>query len=528
MISIVPRMSGWIRQWNGYWPAALNTSPPDAPLPRFGVVQVPSSSVAVCGMGSLFVKVMTWPTSAVTRPGAKDDPEIRTATAPVSEDGSQAEAAGSVAGASVAVGVDAVVGSTVGAGTAVAGAEAGGASVGATVEESAHAATTMATRIPMDRSGDGRRDMADLLRRHGGALHRQVRRRSLAGFRAFQPRWHVGRHGVTERPIPSGFPASLAEGRPMAPLAPPRAPAVAVTPIQLERTPFTSLHAVAYRGPVSYPVNAAIVRRLLLHEAAVHAVPGRELTDLGDGVLLLDPADPEPFWNRLAAVRWPDEPAAFDRRLTEVLLRFAAKGRQPHVWVSPPHDQPADLVARLAANGFEDTGPGLLMVADGPTAARAALDRPAADPTVRIRRTGSLTNAAADAEARPIVDVLLGAFGVGEERRPGVTAETLASLRDPRFMHYVVLVGDRPAAVARRATFDGLTYLSSIGTAPWARGRGLGRLVTATATADGFAAGSAYVHLGVFVDNDPAVALYLRLGFQRSGDPGPDMLLVGR
>lgn len=279
---------------------------------------------------------------------------------------------------------------------------------------------------------------------------------------------------------------------------------------------------------VNYPIDAATVRRLLLHEAAVHAVPGRELIDLGDGILLLDPANPEPFWNRLAAVRWPDEPAAFDRRLTEILLRFAANGRQPHVWVAPPHDQPADLVSRLAANGFEDTGPGLLMVADDPTAARAAVDRPLADPSVRIRRTGALTSDAAELEARPIVDVLLGAFGVGDERRPGVTSETLASLVDPRFTHYVVEVGDRPAAVARRATFDGITYLSSIGSAPWARGRGLGRLVTATATADGFAEGSAYVHLGVFVDNDPAVALYLRLGFQRSGDPGPDMLLIGR
>ena len=40
-----------------------------------------------------------------------------------------------------------------------------------------------------------------------------------------------------------------------------------------------------------------------------------------------------------------------------------------------------------------------------------------------------------------------------------------------------------PAAVARRATFDGLSYLSSIGTAGWARGRGFGGLVTAAAAA---------------------------------------------
>ena len=84
-----------------------------------------------------------------------------------------------------------------------------------------------------------------------------------------------------------------------------------------------------------------------------------------------------------------------------------------------------------------------------------------------------------------------------------------------------------PAAAARRATFDRLSYLSSIGTAPWARGRGLGRLVTATATLDGLDAGSDWAHLGVFADNGGAIALYRSLGYELSGAPGPDMLLTG-
>ena len=72
-----------------------------------------------------------------------------------------------------------------------------------------------------------------------------------------------------------------------------------------------------------------------------------DLRDLGDALLLLDPVDPEPFWNRLEAVRWPTDPDAFDRRLAETAVRFAALARQPHVWVSPPHDAPADLAERL-------------------------------------------------------------------------------------------------------------------------------------------------------------------------------------
>jgi ribosomal protein S18 acetylase RimI-like enzyme len=284
--------------------------------------------------------------------------------------------------------------------------------------------------------------------------------------------------------------------------------------------------SVSYRSRVTYPTDATTVHRLLRHEAEVHAVPGRRLRDLGDALLLLDPNDAEPFWNRLEAVRWPSDPAAFDQRLAESAVLFATLGRQPHFWVSPPHDEPHDLAARLAANGFEDAGKGLLMVTLDAAPIRAALpDRP--DPAVVVERHSGLAADALGAVADAVVEVLMDAFEVGTERAPGVRAETVASLADPRFMHYLVRVDGRPAAAARRATFDEATYLSSIGTMRWARGRGLGRLITATAAADGFAQASRWVHLGVFADNDPAIALYRGLGFQLSGDPGPDMILVG-
>ena len=274
------------------------------------------------------------------------------------------------------------------------------------------------------------------------------------------------------------------------------------------------------------PIDAGTLRRLLRHEAEVHAIPGRQLRDLGDALLLYDDVDPEPFWNRLEGLRWPSDPAAFDRRLGEAGILFASIGRQPHVWVSPPHDEPTDLAARLAANGFEDMGKGLLMIARDPAQARAALSRPPADGAVLERLSGVGGHAAGDA-AEAIVTVLFDAFGVGGARRDGIVAETVASLADPRFTHYVVRQDGEPVAVASRATFDWLSYLSSIGTVDRARGPGFGRLVTATALLDAIDDGSEWVHLGVFADNPPAIALYERLGFVMSGDPGPDMVLVG-
>ena len=92
----------------------------------------------------------------------------------------------------------------------------------------------------------------------------------------------------------------------------------------------------AEREP-SDAIDAAMMRRLLLHEARVHAIPGRDLRDLGDSILLHDPVEREPFWNRLEGLRWPDDPEAFDKRLTEVLVLFASIGRTAaHLGVAPP------------------------------------------------------------------------------------------------------------------------------------------------------------------------------------------------
>lgn len=275
------------------------------------------------------------------------------------------------------------------------------------------------------------------------------------------------------------------------------------------------------------PIDRDVLRRLLRHEAEVHAVPGRVVEDLGDGLLLHDPGDPEPFWNRLEAVRWPGEPGAFDRRLVEVLARFASVGRQPHVWVTPAADEPSDLAERLAANGFSDMGLGHLMVAWAPGLDRARLADVATGPAqFVVERLGAGRPDGHMGSAEDVVAVLMDAFGVEEERRRGVTAETRASLADPRFTHYLVRRDGVALAAARRATFDGTSYLSSIGVVPAARGLGLGGRITAVAMLDALEADSGWLHLGVFADNTVAKRLYERLGFVDGSRPSPDMLLV--
>jgi ribosomal protein S18 acetylase RimI-like enzyme len=272
-------------------------------------------------------------------------------------------------------------------------------------------------------------------------------------------------------------------------------------------------------------MDPATMRRLMLHEGRIHAVPGRELRDLGDAILLRDPVESEPFWNRIECVRWPSDPHGFDRRLTETLVLFASLGRQAHIWATPLFDDPPDLVERLAANGFVDVGKGDLMaLADtepSSTTAEAALPR-----GVTVERHHLLSGRGASPSTRAIVDVLVDAFEVGGARRAAMELETAASLAHPWFTHYLVRLDGRPAAVARRATFDGASYLSSIGTAGWARRRGLGALVTRLATADSLALGSEWTYLGVFADNPGAASIYRQAGYVRVGQSCPDLLLM--
>jgi ribosomal protein S18 acetylase RimI-like enzyme len=132
-----------------------------------------------------------------------------------------------------------------------------------------------------------------------------------------------------------------------------------------------------------------------------------------------------------------------------------------------------------------------------------------------------------DAGPRDLADagaVLAAAFGAPAARGPELAADLAATADDPRITLVLARVHGIAAAVAKATTFGGLTYLSSIGTLPGFRGRGLGGLVTrhALAAAGAHTPGSAY--LGVFSGNATAIALYERLGFASVGE-SPDLLL---
>jgi ribosomal protein S18 acetylase RimI-like enzyme len=271
-------------------------------------------------------------------------------------------------------------------------------------------------------------------------------------------------------------------------------------------------------------LDPATSRWLAWHEAMSHGMIGREVRALGDAVMLYDPTDREPFWNRVAGIAWPDDPGAFDRRLTEIMALFAALDRIPHFWPMPGYDEPSDLVDRLLAAGFEDAGAGMLMALD-PERVDGVGATAAGRPDVTIERFHRTAGPEADEASRGIALVLAEAFHVDPYRIRAIEDETLVLLGRDEFHAILVRIDGEPAATARRTTFAGASYLSSIGTRPVFQGRGLGRLVSAEVTRDAIAAGSRWTYLGVFDDNLVARRMYEDLGYVVLGGPSPDLLL---
>jgi ribosomal protein S18 acetylase RimI-like enzyme len=272
-------------------------------------------------------------------------------------------------------------------------------------------------------------------------------------------------------------------------------------------------------------VNAQVLRRLERHEQIVHAGSHRELRDLGDGTLLHDPEDREPFWNRLQGMRWPLEPAAFRRRLDEIVTLFATLDRLPHIWVLPAFNQPRNLADRLIAEGFEEVGRGYVMILVDAHPSLAVVSRPA-DRGVTVHRLRGLSASQAQRLAPEVASVAAEAFGIHPERRTSFLQQTCDGLVDGRTTYVLARVRGEPAALALRSTFDGASYLSSIGTRPPFRGRGLGTVVTATAVTDAVAGRSRWTYLGVFAENSLARRVYERLGFAIAGQSAPDLLLI--
>ncbi len=271
--------------------------------------------------------------------------------------------------------------------------------------------------------------------------------------------------------------------------------------------------------PPWHGIDAAAMRFLEVHESRSHAMGGRTYRDLGDCVLVHSETEAEPFYNRVGAIRWPEDPDAFDRRVAEVITLFATLGRRPNLWAAAGYNTPTDLADRLVGLGFVPQEGGHVMVLVREPA------EPEADPDVTVER---LDGAAPVAPGRidEIARLLVEAFGIEAERGAGIADETARAFESPSFHVSLIRVGGEAVAVGKRYTFEGASYLSSIGTRPNAWGRGFGSLLTRSLVRDSLADSCPLVHLGVHARNVRAIDVYRRVGFETIGGLAIDYLLV--
>ena len=89
-------------------------------------------------------------------------------------------------------------------------------------------------------------------------------------------------------------------------------------------------------------------------------------------------------------------------------------------------------------------------------------------------------------------------------------------LDGPGIFGFVVRAED-PAGVLICRTAAGEAEILTVGVAPWARRKGVGKALMVAAIGAAQAAGAVEMFLEVDVDNIAAVALYERLGFVRAG-----------
>jgi ribosomal protein S18 acetylase RimI-like enzyme len=267
-------------------------------------------------------------------------------------------------------------------------------------------------------------------------------------------------------------------------------------------------------------LDQGTLRFLEVHPARAVIIPGRGWRDMDDAVMLFSSIEKEPFFNRLTAVRWPSDPGEFDRRLSQACELFVALDRKPYMWVIPGLTTPPDIVGRLAANGFVDQGGGYDMV---------LTEEPSSDPVhlppgAVLEHWNAPAPEEVPAKAAALALVIGEAFGIPQERHANLAREIGLTMARPDFHAYVLSIDGEPVATGERYTFDGASYLSSIGTRPAWRGRGFARAITRTLALDSLGAGIDLIYLGVYAENTGAMRLYRDLGFSIFGPRSADML----
>ena len=202
------------------------------------------------------------------------------------------------------------------------------------------------------------------------------------------------------------------------------------------------------------------------------------------------------FTRRANSVLALGEPRDVKAAVREVEAAYARAG-QPAVFRVCVQSEPWDLDDLLAARGYREVGPTLVMVRDDLDPVGAPFDVPGLDCTVADAPDEEWLARWLDVKSAAPVDHAVAARLVGGARA----------------LYLTVHDGGRPVAVMRAALVDDWVALSCLAVDRRVRRRGVGRALTRAAIDAAVGHGARRAFLQVEESNDAALELYADLGF---------------
>lgn len=231
-------------------------------------------------------------------------------------------------------------------------------------------------------------------------------------------------------------------------------------------------------------------------------LPGSEVCDDADLMWFATSIQMGGFNGVARASVHPDE---VSQKIDEVAALFRERGTR-WSWAVGPTSQPADLGARLQANGMRMGGSEVGMAADL-LAIKTDLPHPPGFSVVRVRDADSLA---------AYMYAMVTGFGPPEtfSRAWGNVFSCLGLSEDLPMQHYVGTLNGEPVATSSVFYGAGVAGIYFVATLPSARNKGIGSLMTLTPLLDAREKG---YRIAILQASEMGSSIYRKLGFQGYG-----------